>query len=147
MNWHPDEGEAAKILDALRLLPEFLIQNFFLSMKCEETDSSDILPKIPVFELKEDGNRSDPADWEIKIERFPKAAPVPDFLPDDLLSARLSAFEVRKGETWEIASDYLKTPVVFDGRPTWMTVTFVASLGSGMAFGTTLDPVPVCMKS
>jgi len=141
VNWHPDGSEAAKILDALRLLPVFLIQTAFLSMKCGEADFSHILPKIPVFELMENGDRSNPADWEINIEGFPQAAPEPDFLPDELFTARVAGFEVKVGESWEIASDYVETPVVRNGRPTWMTATLVASLNSGMAFGTTLHPV------
>lgn len=141
INWHPDEAEAAKILDALRLLPVFLQQSFFLSLKCEKTDFSNPLPKIPVFELKKNGDRSKPADWKISIKRFPKAAPIQDFLPDELFSARIAAFKVKQDETWEIASDYLKTPVVVNGRPTWMTATVAASRNSGLALGSTLHPL------
>ena len=141
VNWHPEEREAVKLLDALRLLPAFLKKFAKLPPKCYEADHGQWLPNIPVFVLDGNGKRANPADWKMRIERFPEAAPEPDFLPDELFPARIAGFTLKGGETWEIASDHLETPVVCDGRPTWMTVTFAASLNSGMAFGTQLSPV------
>lgn len=140
VNWHPEEREAVKLLDALRLLPAFLKKFSKLPQKCYEVEYGEWLPNIPVFVLDEKGKRANPADWKMKVERFPEAAPEPDFLPDELFSARIAGLTVKRDETWQIATDYLETPVVCEGRPRWMTMTFAASLNSGMAFGTTLHP-------
>ncbi len=140
VNWHPDETEAVKILDALRLLPGFLKRFRKLPHRCYDTEFGEWLPDIPVFVLRENGARAKAEDWEIKIERFPEAAPELGFLTDELFLARIANFTVKRGETWEIASDYVETPVVCAGRPTWMTLSLVGSVNSGMAFGTTLHP-------
>ena len=134
VNWHPDEAEAIKILDGLRLLPGFLKQ----SGKFPGFNFYGSTPEIPVFELKENGDRANPVDWEIKVERFPEAAPQPEFLPDELFAARLAAHKIKKNETWEIGSIHLPTPVVSEGRPRWLTATIVVSVNSGMVFGTEL---------
>lgn len=140
MGWHPDEAEAVKILDALRLLPIFLKTLTKLPSKCYKTDIGETLPNIPVFALKENGNRANPADWARKIERFPKAAPEPSLLPDDLFPARLASYQVKENETWEIGSVHFDTPAVLEGRPTWMVVTLAVSVGSKMVFGADLNP-------
>lgn len=141
VNWHPEEREAVKLLDALRLLPAFLKKFAKLPPKCYEADHGQWLPNIPVFVLDGNGKRANPADWKMKVERFPQAAPEPDFLPDELFSARIAGLPPKRDEIWQIASNHVETPVVCDGRPRWMTITFTASLNSGMAFGSTLHPV------
>ena len=141
IGWHPDEEEAVMLLDALRLVPVFVKDFPGLPPHCYEPDPGESLPKIPVYEMRKNGDRANPADWILKFERFPEAAPEPEVLPDELFPARLAAFPVKKGQVWEIASDYIKTPVVYDGRPTWMTLTVAVAQSSGMAFGTTLHPV------
>ncbi len=141
INWHPEEAEAVKILDALRLLPVFLKDYKKLSPQCYEVKAGETYPEIPVYELKKNGDRAKPADWKLTYETFPEAGPEPGFIPDELFPARLAGFPVRKNETWEIGSVYMEQPVVCDGRPSWMTVTLTATQGSGMLLGTELLPV------
>jgi|GEM_PF-2196372 len=108
------------------------------NMDDTDMDRDEVLAKIPVFELKKNGNRADPGDWAMKVEHFPQAAPEPEFLPDELFAARLAAHKIKKNETWKIGSIHLPTPVVSKGRPRWLTATIVVSVNSGMVFGTEL---------
>jgi hypothetical protein len=61
-----------------------------------DMDRDEVLAKIPVFELKKNGNRADPGDWAMKVEHFPQAAPEPEFLPDELFAAHLAAHKIKK---------------------------------------------------
>jgi len=140
-NWHPETHECHQLLDALRLLPRFHQYHLDSGSETSEWHIDGTPPKIPCFGLPRGAKRSDSSAWEMSIIYFPKAAPEPPILEDDLFASRLAKLKIQKGKRWEIGSTYLPEGVIHNGRPTWVALTTVGLCSDEFSVGSELLPV------
>ncbi|GAA5481264.1 DUF7309 domain-containing protein [Haloferula sargassicola] len=140
VNWHPDEEEGRKLLDALRLVPRFLSQKKELPQKCYECEFGEILPWIPCYRLPDGSDRREPGSWELTTIRFPEADMPETYLADELFAARVAGHPVKKDKAWQIGSFQFGKAVISDGRPTWLMFSGVGVEPDGFALGVQLLP-------
>lgn len=145
INWHPDEIQAQKLLDGLRLLPRFA-----KNPKLQGEDHSTYLgegrqPIISCFTLPKGKDRSNPDQWEVTKIPFPQAAPEPktEIKNDPFFIPRIGSAQVKHGTHWEIGEQFDHQQVLAHGVVQWTLLCLVAQHEHGIARGLQVVPATI----
>jgi|GEM_PF-315178 len=145
INWHPDETQARKLLDGLRLLPRFA-KNPKLQGENHYTYLGEgRQPIISCFTLPKGKDRSNPDQWEVTKIPFPQAVPEPkiEIKNDPFFIARIGSAEVKPGTHWEIGEQFDHQQVLAHGVVQWTLLCLVAQHEHGMARGLQVVPATI----